>query len=86
MSHCDIALNIQGRIFQIFFVHILGNATTSYFHSEISWPLWNEKKIKNNDFDSVSARLGQALQKVGIAVILQRNMDQVFHIGETWNM
>ena len=22
-----------------FFIHILGNATTSYFHSEISWPL-----------------------------------------------
>ena len=28
-----------GRIFQIFFVHILGNVTTSYFHSEINWPL-----------------------------------------------
>jgi hypothetical protein len=24
---------------EIFFVHILGNATTSYFYSEISWPL-----------------------------------------------
>ena len=32
------ALSIQGRIFQIF-VHILGNATTSYFHFEIYWPL-----------------------------------------------
>ena len=28
-----------GQNFSNFFVHILGNATTSYFHSEISWPL-----------------------------------------------
>ena len=29
----------SGQSFSNFFVHILGNATTSYFHSEISWPL-----------------------------------------------
>ena len=29
----------QGKISQIFFVHILGNMTTSNFHFEISWPL-----------------------------------------------
>ena len=28
-----------GQNFSNFFVHILGNATTSYIHSEISWPL-----------------------------------------------
>ena len=28
-----------GQNFSTFFVHILGNATTSYFHSEINWPL-----------------------------------------------
>ena len=28
----------SGQNFSNFFVHILGNATSSYFHSEISWP------------------------------------------------
>ena len=28
-----------GQNFSDFFVHILGNATTSYIHSEISWPV-----------------------------------------------
>ena len=28
-----------GQNFSNFFVHILGNVTTLYFHSEISWPL-----------------------------------------------
>ena len=45
-----IAQNMNEKIWKIlpqvfraeffnFFVHILGNATISYFHSEISWPL-----------------------------------------------
>ena len=43
-SHCpkyeqNNEKKLQGRIFLIFFVHILANATTSYFQSEISWPL-----------------------------------------------
>ena len=29
----------SGQNFSVFFVHILGNVTTSYLHSEISWPL-----------------------------------------------
>ena len=29
----------SGQNFSNFFVHILGNATTSYFHFEIYWPL-----------------------------------------------
>ena len=28
-----------GQNFSIFFVHILGKATTSYFQSDTSWPL-----------------------------------------------
>ena len=31
--------HLKVRKFKIFFVHILGNVTTSYFNSEISWPL-----------------------------------------------
>ena len=30
---------LSGQNFSNFFVHILGNATPSYFHSEISQPL-----------------------------------------------
>ena len=41
-SHCPkyeriFFLNLQN--FTIFFVHVLGNATTSYFHFEIYWHL-----------------------------------------------
>ena len=47
-SHCpkyqrknlkNSVLSIQGRILHFFFFHILGNATTSYLHYDISWPL-----------------------------------------------
>ena len=49
-----------GQNFSNFFVHILGNATTSYFHSVISWPLkdtkqWhfsNEKKNTTMKYNS----------------------------------
>ena len=34
-----------GQNFSNFSVHILGNATTSYFHSEISWPLGSSKQL-----------------------------------------
>ena len=36
--------------FSNFFVHILGNATTSYIHSEISWPL-DHWTMVNNKFN-----------------------------------
>ena len=48
-SHCpdyeQKQLKNSGSIFSNLFVHILGNATTSYLHSEISWPFNSTKLI-----------------------------------------
>ena len=46
-SHClkyKVVTFSLGQNFSIFLIHILGNATTSYFCSEISWPLGIVKK------------------------------------------
>ena len=66
--------------FSNFFVHILGKATTSYFHSEISWPLCHVRMENKLQFITLPICRNQIYQITGQncrqLIIIESNLNQ----------